>query len=254
VKKLLLLVLALGGVLVVPLLALLVLAGTGNVAAACEPSAGSPTASASGSSSQSTVASVKAPARRPAPSATLAATDAEALAPPPPASTGPLVCQQLAIAAPPAGSMAKRALAWALAHVGDAYVAAAHGPHAWDCSTFTYTAYRQAGLDWPMQISYQQYLDRRHIQLVPLAQAQPGDLLFFDTNAGNSWYNPVTHVAMIIDPIAGTMVHAANPSAGVIISNYRTSSYYREHPPVTAPDQQGKPYVTGASVAGRITP
>lgn len=252
-KKLLLLVPALGGVLAVPLLALLVLAGTGNVAAACERSAGSP-ASGSGSSSQGAVASVKAPARPPSPSATPAATDARAVASPAPASPGSPACQQLATAAPPAGSMAKRALAWALAHVGDAYVAAAHGPHAWDCSTFTYTAYRQAGLDWPMQISYQQYLDRRHIQLLPLAQAQPGDLLFFDTNAGNSWYNPVTHVAMIIDPIVGTMVHAANPSAGVTISNYKTGSYYRTHPPVTAPDQHGKPYATGTSVAGRIVP
>jgi cell wall-associated NlpC family hydrolase len=247
VKKLLLLVPALGGALVVPLLALLVLAGTGNVAAACDSSAGSP-ASASGSSSQSAVALVKALA----PVATPAAADAQVVASPR-VSPGPLACQQLAMAVPPAGNLAKRALAWALAHVGDAYVAAAHGPHAWDCSTFTYTAYRQAGLDWPMQISYQQYLDRRHIQLVPLTQAQPGDLLFFDTNAGNSWFNPVTHVAMIIDPVAGTMVHAANPGAGVIISNYKTSSYYRAHPPVSAPDAHGRPLEADESVAGRIT-
>ena len=29
----------------------------------------------------------------------------------------------------------------------------------------------------------------------------------FDTNSGNSWYNPVTHVAMIIDPVAGKRSH-----------------------------------------------
>lgn len=148
--------------------------------------------------------------------------------------------------------MARAAVTWALAHVGDAYVAGAHGPHAWDCSTFTYNAYRAAGLDWSMQISYEQYLDRAHVQLIPLAQAQPGDLLFFDTNSGNSWFNPVTHVAIVVDPVAGTMVHAANPSVGVVISNYRTSGYYRDHPPVAAPGADGKPVPGGPPIAGRI--
>ena len=148
--------------------------------------------------------------------------------------------------------MAAAAVTWALAHVGDAYVAGAHGPHAWDCSTFTYNAYLAAGLGWSMQISYEQYLDRTHVQLIPLAQAQPGDLLFFDTNSGNSWFNPVTHVAIVVDPVVGTMVHAANPSVGVTISNYKTSGYYREHPPVAAPGADGKPVPGGPPVAGRI--
>ena len=57
---------------------------------------------------------------------------------------------------------------------------------------------------------------------------------------------------MIIDPVAGTMVHAANPGAGVIISNYKTSSYYRSHPPVAAPDAHGTPRAGAGSVGGRI--
>jgi cell wall-associated NlpC family hydrolase len=110
--------------------------------------------------------------------------------------------------------MARAAVTWALRTSATPTSQGAHGPHAWDCSTFTFNAYRSAGLTWSMQISYDQYLDRTHIQLIPLAQAQPGDLLFFDTNSGNSWFNPVTHVAMVVDPVAGTMVHAANPSLG----------------------------------------
>lgn len=156
-------------------------------------------------------------------------------------------------AVPAPGPLAATALAWAVSHLGDAYVAGAHGPHAFDCSTFTFEAYSAAGLDWPMQISYQQYLDRRHITLIPLDQAQPGDLLFFDTGAGNSWFNPVTHVALVLDPVAGTMIGAENPHRGVAISNYKTGAYYRAHPPVPAPDQHGLAIPGGPPVAGRVT-
>ena len=152
----------------------------------------------------------------------------------------------------PSGPLAHAALAWALSHLGDAYVLGAHGPHAWDCSTFTYTAYRTAGLDWPMQIASGQYLDRTHVQLIPLDQARPGDLIFFETGFGAWWVNPVTHVGLIVDPAKGTMVHAANPDVGVVLSNYKTSPYYQAHPPVAAPGPDGRPQPGGTPVAGRI--
>jgi cell wall-associated NlpC family hydrolase len=80
-----------------------------------------------------------------------------------------------------------------------------------------------------MQVSYTQYLDRADVVLVPLAQAQPGDLLFFDTRTGASWFNPVTHVAIVVDPAAVTMVRR-QPLCWRG-QQYKTGGCYRAHPP-----------------------
>lgn len=112
------------------------------------------------------------------------------------------------------GSRAAKAVQYALAQVGDRYVAARSGPDSFDCSGLTMAAWRQAGISLP-HYSYSQY---SHARKIPLSQAQPGDLVFF---FGGS----VHHVGMYIGN--GKMVHAANPGDGVIISSvlgpwYRT--------------------------------
>lgn len=101
---------------------------------------------------------------------------------------------------------AAKAVQYALAQVGDRYVAAASGPNAFDCSGLTMTAWRQAGVSLPHYSRSQYSVTRR----VPLSQAQPGDLVFYFGQGTH-------HVGMYIGN--GKMVHAANPRSGVLVSN-----------------------------------
>jgi len=101
---------------------------------------------------------------------------------------------------------AAKAVQYALAQVGDRYVAAASGPNSFDCSGLTMTAWRQAGISLPHYSRSQYSVTRR----VPLSQAQPGDLVFYFGRGTH-------HVGMYIGN--GKMVHAANPRTGVVVSN-----------------------------------
>lgn len=112
------------------------------------------------------------------------------------------------------GGRAATAVRYALAQVGDRYVAATSGPNTFDCSGLTMTAWRQAGISLP-HYSYSQYSKSRKI---PLSQAQPGDLIFY---FGGS----VHHVGMYIGN--GKMVHAANPDEGVVITDVLGPWYNR---------------------------
>lgn len=109
---------------------------------------------------------------------------------------------------------ARAAVAYALAQVGDRYVAAAAGPNSWDCSGLTMAAWRQAGISLP-HYSYSQLSTTKRI---PLDEARPGDLVFY-------FGGGVHHVGLYIGN--GQMVHAANPRSGVLVTNilgpwYRT--------------------------------
>lgn len=101
---------------------------------------------------------------------------------------------------------AAKAVQYALAQVGDRYVAAAAGPNSFDCSGLTMTAWRQAGISLPHYSRSQYSVTRR----VPLSQAQPGDLVFYFGSGTH-------HVGLYIGN--GKMVHAANPRTGVVVSN-----------------------------------
>lgn len=108
-----------------------------------------------------------------------------------------------------ASGMSPRAVAavrYALNQVGDRYVAAQAGPSAFDCSGLTLAAWRSAGIALP-HYSYSQFNTTRRI---PLSQARPGDLLFYFKYGTH-------HVSMYIGN--GRMVHAANPSSGVIVTS-----------------------------------
>lgn len=104
------------------------------------------------------------------------------------------------------GGRAAAAVQYALAQVGDRYVAAAAGPDSFDCSGLTLAAWRQAGVSLP-HYSYSQFSSTQRISL---SEAQPGDLVFY-------FGGGVHHVGMYIGN--GKMVHAANPSSGVIVSD-----------------------------------
>lgn len=88
---------------------------------------------------------------------------------------------------PPPGPAAAKAIEFAKAQIGKTYVYAAAGPDHFDCSGFTMAAYKSAGVNLP-HYSGAQYAALPH---VPLTAMQPGDLLFWGTNASS-------HVAMYL--------------------------------------------------------
>jgi cell wall-associated NlpC family hydrolase len=81
----------------------------------------------------------------------------------------------VALAGPGGGAKAQAAVAWALAHLGLAYSQAnRYGPSSYDCSSFTMTAWKAAGMTIP-GIADLQY---HWATPVPAGSELPGDLAF----------------------------------------------------------------------------
>ncbi|MFG2128147.1 NlpC/P60 family protein [Streptomyces sp. NPDC048751] len=96
---------------------------------------------------------------------------------------------------------AEKALAFARAQIGKPYVWGATGPDSYDCSGLTQAAWKAAGVDLP-RVTY----DQVNVgTTVSLADAQPGDLVFF--------YDDISHVGIYIGN--GMMIHAPKPGAYV---------------------------------------
>ncbi|MEV7883317.1 NlpC/P60 family protein [Streptomyces sp. NPDC002817] len=96
---------------------------------------------------------------------------------------------------------AEKALAFARSQVGKPYVWGATGPDSYDCSGLTQAAWNAAGITLP-RTTYDQV---NAGTTVTLANARPGDLVFF--------YDDVTHVGIYIGN--GKMIHAPKPGAYV---------------------------------------
>ncbi|MDQ0750742.1 cell wall-associated NlpC family hydrolase [Streptomyces africanus] len=96
---------------------------------------------------------------------------------------------------------AEKALAFARAQIGKPYVWGAVGPGSYDCSGLTQAAWKAAGVTLP-RTTYDQV---NAGTTVSLADAQPGDLVFF--------YDDVTHVGIYIGN--GMMIHAPKPGTYV---------------------------------------
>lgn len=105
------------------------------------------------------------------------------------------------------GSRAAAAIQYALAQVGDPYSYSANPPSSWDCSKLTAAAWAQAGVSLTA-LSYTQFDQTRR---VPVSEIQPGDLVFYFGSGAH-------HVGMYIG--GGKMVHAANPSDGVEVTDF----------------------------------
>jgi cell wall-associated NlpC family hydrolase len=114
-----------------------------------------------------------------------------------------------------AGPVARAAVRWALAQLGDPYRWGASGPDTFDCSGLTSSAYRAAGVAIP-RVSRAQWGAGPH---VAVANLLPGDLVFYADNPAD----PATihHVGLYIGN--GLMVHA--PHTGDVV---RVASIWRE--------------------------
>ena len=102
---------------------------------------------------------------------------------------------------PPNGSAASAAIAAADSKQGAEYVWGTAGPDTFDCSGLTSWAYAQAGVYLPHSSAAQA---SSGAVVSSMAQAQPGDLLFF--------YSPISHVALYVG--GGMMIHARHPGPG----------------------------------------
>jgi hypothetical protein len=109
-------------------------------------------------------------------------------------------------------------LTWAVGRVGDRYVMGAGGPDAWDCSSFTQTAYAQIGITIPRTAGAQRdWLAAGNGFRVQPQQARPGDLIFYDSYLGP---NTIGHVAIVFDPSKQSTVEAMNSDRGVTYGSY----------------------------------
>ncbi|MFI1072537.1 NlpC/P60 family protein [Streptomyces puniciscabiei] len=96
---------------------------------------------------------------------------------------------------------AEKAIAFARAQIGKPYVWGATGPDSYDCSGLTQAAWKAAGVTLP-RTTYDQV---NAGTTVSLADARPGDLIFF--------YDDISHVGVYIGN--GMMIHAPKPGAYV---------------------------------------
>lgn len=119
-------------------------------------------------------------------------------------------------AAARAASMRSRAVAIALAQVGDNYSAGGSGPSAFDCSGLTMYAWRRAGVQLE-HYSHDQYNQTKRI---PVKEALPGDLVFYLDNGAH-------HVGMYIG--RGKIVNASDYGVGVIISPMKGTAWTNAH-------------------------
>ena len=92
--------------------------------------------------------------------------------------------------------------------VGRPYVPGGNTPAGFDCSGFVQYVYAQNGIHVSRSSSTQAYDG----YAVPYNEAQPGDILSWGTSLGN-----ITHSALYVGN--GLMIHATNPSQGVLLSN-----------------------------------
>ena len=148
-----------------------------------------------------------------------------------------------------AGPVARAAVRWALAQLGDPYRWGATGPDTFDCSGLTSSAYRAAGVGIP-RVSRAQWGAGPH---VAVANLLPGDLVFYADNPAD----PATihHVGLYIGN--GLMVHA--PHTGDVV---RVVSIWRESfagatrivPGVVTPGLPGPPPTAPPATSPTPTP
>lgn len=108
-------------------------------------------------------------------------------------------------------TVADQVLAYALAQLGKPYVWGGTGPDSFDCSGLAMRAYESAGIDLPHFAAFQYQASH------PLAydQLQPGDLLFWATDPGDS--DTIYHEAIYLGD--QKMVQAPKTGWNVMISN-----------------------------------
>lgn len=112
----------------------------------------------------------------------------------------------------------KPMMAWAASKNGLRYVMGANGPNAYDCSSFTQTAYKMVGVNMPRTAEAQrQWCASGKCSKIPLGQEQPGDLIFWNSYLGTG---EAGHVVMVYDPKGQRTIEARSSKDGVGFFTY----------------------------------
>lgn len=114
------------------------------------------------------------------------------------------------------------AISYALSKVGKAYVGGAWGPNSFDCTGLVSSAWHSAGSGMH-QDTVGGIRASKFVKVISQSEAQPGDLIMWN------FTGQLSHVGMLLDPAAGTFVHAESTRTGVRISNWKKESFY-QHP------------------------
>lgn len=130
-------------------------------------------------------------------------------------------CLPTAGAAPAGKSLGAKVVRYALAQIGKPYVFAAAGPDAYDCSGLTLAAYASAGVSIGTHSATNQYdVAKAKGDLVPIADAKPGDLLFY-TDGGGDMYHVTIYAGnglMLEAPYPGSTVRGAPVRTGDLVA------------------------------------
>lgn len=112
-------------------------------------------------------------------------------------------------------NLVNTAINFAKGHLGEAYVLGGMGPSVWDCSGITKAAYAAAGVYIGTHSATNQFLTLAMARkLVPVKEAQPGDLMWY-TLAGTPFDGDKYHVVIYLG--GGMMLEAPNPARTVRI-------------------------------------
>ncbi len=130
-------------------------------------------------------------------------------------------CLPTAGAAPKGASVGAKVVRYALAEIGKPYVFGAAGPNAYDCSGLTLAAYASAGVAIGTHSATNQYVTAKaQGDLVPIADAKPGDLLFY-TDGGGDMYHVTIYAGnglMLEAPYPGSTVRGAPVRTGDLVA------------------------------------
>jgi peptidoglycan DL-endopeptidase CwlO len=125
-------------------------------------------------------------------------------------------------AAPQGGSVGSRVVRFAMSQIGKPYVFGAAGPSSYDCSGLTLTAYAKAGISIGIHSATAQYRKAAaQGDLVPMKDAEPGDLLFY-TDGGGDMYHVTIYAGnglMIEAPYPGSTVRQAPVRTGDLVGS-----------------------------------
>jgi cell wall-associated NlpC family hydrolase len=94
------------------------------------------------------------------------------------------------------------------------YVWGDEGPNSFDCSGLVYAAYKSAGLGWPIWDRLNSGLYYTYTKQIPLAEMEPGDLLFYSYKGTISTIHHITIYAG-----DGMMWEARSTKSGLKYSN-----------------------------------
>jgi cell wall-associated NlpC family hydrolase len=94
------------------------------------------------------------------------------------------------------------------------YVWGSEGPNSFDCSGLVYAAYKYAGLGWPNWDRLNSGLYYTYTKQVPLAEMQPGDLIFYSYKGTQS---TIHHMSIYAGN--GMMWEARSTATGLKYSN-----------------------------------